>query len=336
MSPTLANIFLCHYEDIWLRNRSLECKPSKQKRYVDDIFVLFESEIQVEPFKDFMNTCHPKLKFTFGKEQNSCFNFLDVKVIRQDNVFTTSVYRKPSFTGVYKHFDSYMLLSYKFSLVSTIIFCSLTICSGMPKFHQEIFKIKDIFIKNVYSERFLDKCVKTFLNKVFIPKRIIQTAEKKQVTIALPYMGMISTELKVKLHKTFKQLLPACDLRVIFKVSLRMKNYFNFKDKIKRELRSLLVYNFKCNSCNAEYIGKTKRHYRTRTSEHIGVSSLTGKYVKNNPQTLAIHDHMLFCKTVVCPEDISILANSSCNFKLEIQESILIKLLKPTLNKNIS
>ena len=44
--------------------------------------------------------------------------------------------------------------------------------------------------------------VKTFLKKVFIPKRIIQTAEKKQVIIVLPYMGMISTE--VKLHKTFK------------------------------------------------------------------------------------------------------------------------------------
>ena len=42
---------------------------------------------------------------------------------------------------------------------------------------------------------------------------------------------------------------------------------------------------------------------------------------------------MLFCKTVVCPEDFLILASSSCNFKLEIQESSLIKLLKPTLNK---
>ena len=82
----------------------------------------------------------------------------------------------------------------------------------MPKFHQEICKIKDIFIKNDYSERFFDKCVKTFLSKVFIPKRIIQTAEKKQVTIVLPYMGMISTALKIKLHKTLKQLLPACCL----------------------------------------------------------------------------------------------------------------------------
>ena len=45
--------------------------------------------------------------------------------------------------------------------------------------------------------------------------------------------GHDSTELKVKLHKTLKQLLPVCDLRVIFKVSLRMNNYFNFKDKIK-------------------------------------------------------------------------------------------------------
>ena len=128
-------------------------------------------------------------------------------------------------------------------------------------------------------------------------------------------MGMISTELKVKLHKTFKQLLSACDLRVIFKVFLRMKNYFNFKDKIKRELRFLLVYNFKCNSSNAEYTGKTKRHDRARTSEHIGVLPLTGKGVKNNSQTSAVHDHTLFCKTVVCPEDFSIHVISNLRFK---------------------
>ena len=37
LGPTLANIFLCHYEDIWLRDCSLQCKPSYCKRYVDDI-----------------------------------------------------------------------------------------------------------------------------------------------------------------------------------------------------------------------------------------------------------------------------------------------------------
>ena len=58
------------------------------------------------------------------------------------------------------------------------------------------------------------------------------------------------------------------------KFSYAWKIISTSKDKIKRELLSLLAYKFKCNSCNAEYIGKTKRHSRTRTSEHIGVSPL--------------------------------------------------------------
>ena len=74
----------------------------------------------------------------------------------------------------------------------------------MSTFHQEFCKIKYIFVKNGYSEKFIEKCNKAFLSKLFIRKRIIQTAEKKQVIIVLPYMGIISTELKVKLHKTFK------------------------------------------------------------------------------------------------------------------------------------
>ena len=111
LGPTLANIFLCHYEDIWLRYCSSECKPSYYKRYVDDIFVLFESETQVESFKNFMNTCHPKMKFPSSKEHSKCFSFLDIKFIRENNVLTTSIYRKPTFSGVYTHFDSYMPLN---------------------------------------------------------------------------------------------------------------------------------------------------------------------------------------------------------------------------------
>ena len=72
-----------------------------------------------------------------------------------------------------------------------------------------------------------------------LKRKEVQIAEKKQVTIILLNMGMTSTELKVKLHRTFKQLLPLCSLRVIFKISSRMKNYF--KGKIKRELH---LYSF--------------------------------------------------------------------------------------------
>ena len=84
--------------------------------------------------------------------------------------------------------------------------------------------------------------------------------------------------------------------RVIFKISSRMKNYCNFKDKNKQELRSLSVFNFKHISCNTVYLHKTKRHYRTQTSENIGVSPLTGKCIKNNSQTSALCDCMVFVR----------------------------------------
>ena len=112
-----------------------------------------------------------------------------LKLSEKTMFFTISIYCQSPFIGVYTHFDSYMPLNFKFSLVCTINFRSLTICSDMPKFHQEICKIKDVFIKNGYSERFIDKCVKTFFNKVCIPERIIQTAEKKQVTIFFTLYG---------------------------------------------------------------------------------------------------------------------------------------------------
>ena len=115
-----------------------------------------------------------------------------------------TMFLPPGFTvNPHIHFDSYMPLNNKFSLVFTIIFRSFTICSDLSKFHQEICKIKNTFIRNGYSESFSNKCVKTFL------KRIIQTAETG----------------------TFKQLLPACDLKLIFKIFSRMNNYFNFKEK---------------------------------------------------------------------------------------------------------
>ena len=69
-----------------------------------------------------------------------------------------------------------------------------------------------------------------------------------------------------------------------------MKNYFNFKDKTKRELRYLLVYNFKRNSCNAECIGKTKR----REAWNILVSHNSQTKMSKITQTSAVNDHMPF------------------------------------------
>ena len=48
LGPTLANVFLCYHEKIWLQNCPSEFKPVIYRRYVDDTFLLFRLKHHIE------------------------------------------------------------------------------------------------------------------------------------------------------------------------------------------------------------------------------------------------------------------------------------------------
>ena len=50
MGPTLANVFICHFENIWLENCSTQLKPVVYRKYVNDTFLLFRSTEHAEKF----------------------------------------------------------------------------------------------------------------------------------------------------------------------------------------------------------------------------------------------------------------------------------------------
>ena len=85
-------------------------------------------------------------------------SFLDIATIREDKTFTTSVYRKPTFTGVYTHFDSFLLSTYKSGTVYTLAFRCFRICSSLTKLHNGLVCLKETFSKNGYPEDFINKC----------------------------------------------------------------------------------------------------------------------------------------------------------------------------------
>ena len=64
LGPTLAYAFLCHYEKEWLDSFPVEFESKLYKKYVDDIFVMFQSRDHVKTFVDYMNTKHPNITFT--------------------------------------------------------------------------------------------------------------------------------------------------------------------------------------------------------------------------------------------------------------------------------
>ena len=176
LGPTFANIFLCFYE-----------QPVIYRRYVDDTLLLFRSHEHIEKFRACLNCQHPNTKFTSEIEENNCMSFLDIKITRELNSFSTSVYRKPTFSGVFTNFDSFIPLSYKTGLIWLLLYRAFSLCSSFELFHQEILKLKDIFKRNGYPTSFIDNCVKRFLDKVYIEKKTFLTASKKEFVCVLKF-----------------------------------------------------------------------------------------------------------------------------------------------------
>ena len=202
----------------------------------------------------------------------------------------------------------------------------------MELFHKQIMQLKEIFQNNGYDNKCFDKCLQAFLNKIYSKKVLHHTGPKKDLHIFLPYLGKLLLSVRSTLEKTIRDILPCVNLKVVFRIKNRLSSKFTFKDKISKEMRSLLCYKFQCSSCNATYYGKTKRHFKVRVSEHMGVSARTGKNIKSTKNS-AVRDYMLVCNNIVSFENFSLLANGTNDFRTKLQETFLKHRDGPQLNK---
>ena len=106
----------------------------------------------------------------------------------------------------------------------------------------------------------------------------------QKVSIVMPYLGNMSNFMKRRIKNLVEKNLVNCDLSIIFSSPKRLRDILKFKDQIPLNLRSFVIYNFKCSSCNATYIGKTFRHFKQRAGEHLCISHLTNKKSKTHWQ----------------------------------------------------
>ena len=80
LGPIMANVFLSLYEVKYLEQCPKEFKPVFYRRYVDDLFVLFELAEHLLKFRGYFNTCHPNMSFSFEQTKDGTLSFLDVEV----------------------------------------------------------------------------------------------------------------------------------------------------------------------------------------------------------------------------------------------------------------
>ena len=160
-------------------------KPLLYRRYVDDCFLLFRSSDHVPLFLDYLNQQHANITFTTEMERDGKLPFLYIDISRSKGKFATSVYRKPTFTGLFTNFNSFIPLTYKQNLVSCLIHSIFNLCASYENFHTQLEAVRKLFNSNGFPSHMFDRIVRRILDHTFDPRLPVLTASKKIIYFCL-------------------------------------------------------------------------------------------------------------------------------------------------------
>ena len=337
LGPTLANIFVGFWE---ARLFNSIVSPLAYFCYVDDTFAIFRDKKESVSFLSHLNSLHPALQFTHEEETNDCLSFLDVLVERNGPTFLCSVYRKPTFSGLYSRWDSFSPTRRKINLVKTLTDRAMRICSE-SRLQEELAKLKNIFLQNGYPERVIER---TISDKLASGDRPPEMGPKRcPVFIRLPWVGAPSVCFEKRIRVATSKCFPQANPRVIF--TTRAMLPFASKDVLPTLSASNVIYHFVCR-CEADYVGRTSLRVTERIKQHVPASFLKKLSdptpAANNPLQVtnkslsAIAQHLLDspdCVLSFAHDRFSILAKARSSFHLQILEALYIRKLSPVLCK---
>ena len=332
LSPSLADIFLAYHEKIWLDQCPSDFKPLLYRRYVDDTCVIFKSADHVLPFLNYLNSRHRAIEFTYETEKDNSIPFLNIKITKCNQSFKTTVYRKPTFTGLTMKFDS--ACNNKFNILSGFIHRAYRICNNPYDLNLELENVTRILSQNKFPLQYVKNGISKTLAKLKDKPEPMLTVSKKDFFITLPFVSFESNRnVENNLKALIKKFYPQLNLVILFKNPLNIQSLFHFKDRIPDLLKSNVVYKYECAQCDASYIGETTRHLKTRAAEHRGVSARTGKPISRSHSNIL--EHAMITGHNVLEQNFKIITTTQPDV-LRISESIHIKEKAPNLNSQDS
>ena len=131
ISPLIANLFMEEFDV-----KALSASPHHHHlwlRFVGDIFVIQKAE-HSQQLLQHVNTQDLNIQFTVEEPgQDGSLAFLDTKVTPgSNNTLITTIYRKPSHTDQYLHWDSNHFIRAKHSVCNTLAHRAKVVSSNQP------------------------------------------------------------------------------------------------------------------------------------------------------------------------------------------------------------
>lgn len=115
-------------------------------------------------FFDVLSSKHSSLNFTMETVTDNTFPFLGMNLAKNGTILSTSVYRKPTNTGLHLHYDSHVDHRYKAGLLKAMLHRAYRLSSTWKAFTDECEILKNIFAQLRYPT----KLIYSTISKVFI------------------------------------------------------------------------------------------------------------------------------------------------------------------------
>ena len=331
LGPILANIFVGFQEN---RLFNVVNKPLCYYRYVDDIFAIFSSRVEMDKFYQALSNIHNSLGFTKEDASNNSIAFLDVLVEQNNGSFITSVYRKSSFTGDYISWNSFCPKKRKLNLISCLANRALKICSP-SKIDNEMENISKIFLACGYPEQIIKSTICRTVDRFRRPRQF--GPDRCPVYLHLPYIGDVSTRFEDQTRSSVENTFHSVRLRVVYQTRRPLNGVA--KDVTPITDLNNVIYKFKCH-CEGEYIGRTTRRFHIRRDQHVSRSirqwSADVTKIPPSGDSTAIGEHLISnpeCAKHFHDGQFKVIARGRTPYHLSVLESIYISTKKPVFCK---
>ena len=251
-------------------------------KYLLTYFLIIKNR-SVEHVLTALNNLYSSIKFNYETESGDKLSLLDVQLIRTGDNIETCVFRKPTNTDIYIHWNSFAPFPWKCSTLKTLVYRAYIFCSDNQRLESEFNYLMKVFhIFNSYPHWFLTRVINEVKNnfiKQFIPPTTHQETidgennKIRKPIMILPYAGERGCTLIESSKKNLQKALPInIQTRIVYtgtKLSSQLKN---IKDPTSFDEKHDIVYQSFCSAenCNENYIGESARRLHERVKDHNG------------------------------------------------------------------
>lgn len=265
LSGILANIFMDNLENIFLEKHLDSHHISVWERYVDDIFLMYDSNyVTAEEILERINNEHPNINFTMETEVCNKLNHLDLTVTRINESLEINIYRKTTTTDHTIHATSNHPQQTKHAAYRFMINRMNSLPLSKQNIENETRIIKQIARANGFQDSIIDKLIrKTLLKKKQNRYNVGKNTDSTPYT-SIMYVNSNTTKLTKMLRNKH-------NIKFAYAVNNTNGTHI-YNNKIDKNIlhEQSGVYRLRCqhNNCGATYVGQTGRKFSTRYKEH--------------------------------------------------------------------